>query len=586
MRQLIFNALFLIISINFLTAQNSDSLDVSINFYQKIELSDGIHLAANIYKPIGTNEKYPTILIITPYVSDENHSRGLFFARNGYVFISVDSRGRGNSEGQFIPFENDGKDGYDIIDWIAKQDWSNGNIGMLGGSYRGMNQWLTLKFMPKNLKTIVPIASVGPGIDFPKHNNIFYPYMMRWLMFVSGKTRNTNLFQDNFWKNKEEQLYKNDIPFYKYDSVVGFSSQIFKKWVAHPTQDEYWESFHLTPEENNKINIPILSITGYFDGDQPGALSYYNNHMKYGSPAITKNHFLIIGPWDHGGTRKPKSELGGLKFGKNAVIDMNGLYLQWFDWTLQKKGKPEFLKNRVAYYEMGTNLWKYATNLESISNDKKNLYLNSLHSSARNIFLSGELVENPIAEDSLPDSIIYNPLFKKGINNPSYQDGSDDDFTNQNYINDNGILIYHSKPLDEDITLNGKISLEVYMSMNVEDTDLTFTLYEITKDNKSIFLQTDMMRARYRNGLKKPQPVLKNKIDKYVFKGEFLLSRVVKKGSRLRLVFSIVDSPRVQKNYNTFKDVSYQSKTDSKEAHIKLYHNLKYPSHLILPIYK
>ncbi|CAN0557859.1 unnamed protein product, partial [Laminaria digitata] len=309
-----------------------------------------------------------------------------------YAFITVDSRGRGNSEGEFIPFENDGKDGYDIVDWISKQPWCNGKIGMFGGSYRGMSQWHTLKHFPKNLKTIIPIASVGPGRDFPKYNNIFSAYSLRWLMFTGGKTYNGNLFAEDFWKVKREKLYESGVPFYKYDSIVGAPNKVFQRWLQHPSYDEYWKEFYLTPKENKRINIPILSITGHFDGDQVGTLLYYKGHMDYGSNSSKKDHYLLIGPWSHGGTRSPKSKLGGLEFGENAVIDMNQLYLDWFNWTLKDGEKPAILKNRLMYYEMGSNLWKYAEGLNSISNGEINFFLGSLHSDAKDVSFSGDLI--------------------------------------------------------------------------------------------------------------------------------------------------------------------------------------------------
>ncbi|WP_282081242.1 CocE/NonD family hydrolase [Aquimarina algiphila] len=574
-----------ILVLNLGVAQNLKSLDVDVKFYQKIKMSDGIKLSSNVYIPVDSKEKHPVILIITPYISDENHSRGLFFARNGYVLITVDSRGRGNSEGEFIPFENDGKDGYDIVNWISKQPWCDGNIGMLGGSYRGMTQWLTLKHFPKNLKTIIPIASVGPGRDFPKYNNIFSSYSLRWLMFTSGKTYNGNLFAQDFWKVKQEKLYTSGIPFNKYDSIVGFHNKIFQKWLEHPTHDTYWKNFYLTPKENYRINIPILSITGHFDGDQMGTLLYYKSHMEYGNTNAKKNHYLLIGPWSHGGTRNPKNELGGLKFGKNAVINMNQLYLDWFDWTLKGGKEPAQLKNRVMYYEMGSNQWKHAADINSISNGEMVLYLSSLHSNAKDVFFSGDLAEEPSDDDLEPDSITYNPFLREGINNPSYKDNSDNNYTSQGYINDGNILIYASIPFEENTTVNGKIKLEAYISMNVEDTDLRFTAYEITSENKSIFLQEDFLRAKYRNSLEKAEKVSKDKIVRYTLEGRNMFSRIIKKGSRIRLVFSTVDSPNYQKNYNYWKDSAYQSNEHSQKAQLKLYHNTKYPSRVILPIY-
>ncbi len=574
-----------ILGLNFGVAQNLDSLDVNIKFYQKIKVSDGISLSSNVYIPTDSNKKYPVVLIITPYISDENHSRGLFFARNGYVFITVDSRGRGNSEGEFIPFENDGKDGYDIVNWISKQNWCDGNIGMLGGSYRGMSQWLTLKHFPKNLKTIIPIASVGPGRDFPKYNNIFSSYSLRWLMFTGGKTYNGNLFAQDFWKVKREKLYASGIPFYKFDSIVGAPNKVFQRWLEHSTYDEYWKSFYLTPKENYRINIPILSITGHFDGDQMGTLLYYKGHMDHGNPSSKKDHYLLMGPWSHGGTRNPKSELGGLEFGKNAVMNMNQLYLDWFNWTLKGGEKPKQLKNRVMYYEMGSNQWKHATDINSISNGEVILYLSSLHSDAKDVFFSGDLRKELSDDDLEPDSIIYSPSLKEGINNPSYKDSNNDNYSSQNYIDDANILIYTSLPFKKNTTVNGKIKLEAYISMNVEDTDLKFTAYEITSDNKSIFLQEDFVRARYRNSLGKAEKVPKDKIVKYTLEGRNMFSRVIKEGSRIRLVFSAVDSPNYQKNYNYWEDSARQSSEHSQKAQLKLYHNTKYPSRVVLPIY-
>ncbi len=577
----------LLLTIN-LFSQSKDSSSVTIDFYKKIELSDGTKLSANIYKPNNLqNKKLPTILIITPYVSDENHKRGMFFARNGYTFITVDCRGRGNSDGEFIPFENDSKDGKEVVDWIGKQSWNNGKVGMLGGSYRGMNQWFILKEFPKNLKTIIPIASVGPGLDFPKYNNIFYPYMLRWLMLTSGKTMNPNLMRSDFWDKKQEQLYTQNIPFNKYDSLVGFPNKAFQSWLSHPSHDVFWQRFYFSKKESKQINIPILSITGHFDSDQPGALKYYNDHMKYGNDKAIKNHYLIIGPWNHGGTRRPKKELGGLNFKENAVLNMPQLYLDWFNWTLKDGKKPSLLKNRVMYYPMGENKWKYTSDLKALSNSTKELYLSSIYNNADDLFSSGHLLNKPLKQDKTPDITHYNPVANKAINYSSYKSKNKEYHKDQSYVNDGGVLIYHSSPLKEAIEVNGKISFEGYISMNVVDADFEISVYEITTSNESIFLQTDQLRARYRKNLVTPRLVEKNKIEKYTFEGENMFSRKLNKGSRIRFVFSLIDNPKVQKNYTTVKDPStQQAKGVVEKVTIKLYHNTKYPSKISIPILK
>ena len=115
--------------------------------------------------------------------------------------------------------------------------------------------------------------------------------------------------------------------------------------------------------------------------------------MKYAKEEIKKNHYLIIGPWDHGGTRNPQKELLGLKFEDNAVLDMDQLHLEWYDWHLKGKKRPQFLKDRVAYYVMGENKWKYAPTLEDVYNDEQTLYLWSENGKANDVFHSGKLTK-------------------------------------------------------------------------------------------------------------------------------------------------------------------------------------------------
>jgi len=319
--------------------------DVDIKLYQNIAMRDGIHLSANIYFPDNTEKSYPVILIYTPYVNDEAVERGMFFAKNGYVFITLDLRGRGNSEGEYRPFEKDGIDGYDAIQWISQQDWCNGKIGMMGGSYRGMVQWMTLKNKPKALKTIVPTASVGPGIDFPKSGGIFSNYALKWLNFTSGVSRNGNLLgNSDYWNRKADKKYKEFIPFKDWD-ILALSKEnpVFQTWIAHPDFDTYWQNFYPTKEDYKSFDLPILTITGYFDADQPGAMTYYEDHMKYGSKNGKANHYLIFGPWSHAGTRNPVTELGGLSFGSDSKLDMMQLHLDWFNWTLKNGEKPKLL---------------------------------------------------------------------------------------------------------------------------------------------------------------------------------------------------------------------------------------------------
>lgn len=313
-------------------------------------------------------------------------------------------------------------------------------------------------------------------------------------------------------------------------------------------------------------------------------MKYYSDHMNNGNKEAKSNHYLILGSWSQGGIRRLKKEFWGLKFGEKAVIDMNDLYLKWFNWTLKEGKKPTILKDEIMLYAMGENTWNYTTKLDELSNCEKKLFLSSFNSEANYVFSSGDLLDAQLSNDLNPDIIVYDPSKKKGINSASYNSKISQVFTDQSYVNDEDILIYHSKPLEEHIEVNGKIRFESNISMDVEDTDLEVTMYEISKDSSSKFLQKDQIRARYRKGLEKPILVRKNVIEKYVFEGENLFSRVIKKGSRIRLVFSSIDKPNVQRNFNSKEDPSIQKMENAKIATIKLFHNKKHPSRIVLPI--
>src|ERR1700739_4278844 len=168
--------------------------DVEMEWGVKIPMRDGVKLNATVYRPHGQKEALPVIFTLTPYIGDSYTDRAMYFARHGYVYALVDVRGRGNSGGEFEPFINDGRDGYDVTEWLAKQSYCDGKVTMWGGSYAGFDQWATLKELPPHLKTIVPAAAAHPGVDFPAPHNIFESYDIQWLTFTSGVTPNTKLF--------------------------------------------------------------------------------------------------------------------------------------------------------------------------------------------------------------------------------------------------------------------------------------------------------------------------------------------------------------------------------------------------------
>lgn len=550
----------------------------------KIPMRDGVKLNATVYSPKNQKEPLPVIFELTPYISDTYHNRAYYFAQHGYVFAIVDARGRGNSEGHFDPNMQEAQDGHDVVEWLAQQPWANGEIAMWGGSYAGFDQWLTLREFPPHLATIVPVAAAHMGVDFPMFKNIWYLYDMQWLTYTSGVTPQQNLFgESSFWIEKFRELYLNHRPYKDLDKIVGNESTVFQKWVVHPAFDAYWQKLDITPEQYKKIDIPILTITGHYDDDQPGAMTYYRDHMKYGTEEAKAKHYLIIGPWDHAGTRTPNKEVGGLTFADASIIDMNKLHVDWYDWTMKGGKAPEFLKKRVAYYVLGAEQWKYADSLETISNTKRILYLNSTNGEANDAFHSGRLTEEKPGA-AKPDQYVYDPLDVRPaeLEKEEVKNYITDERTALNLFGDG--VVYHSQTFTEATEISGFVKLVVWMSLDVPDTDFSVKLYEIMPDGKSIQLTGDALRARYRDSPTAAKLVKPGEINRYEFSGFTFFSRQIAQGSRLRLVLNSPNSIYLEKNYNSGGVVAEESGKDAHTAHITLYHDSGHPSSLELPL--
>lgn len=214
------------------------------------------------------------------------------------------------------------------------------------------------------------------------------------------------------WAGYARILRREGLPFQALDSVAGNRTTVFQKWLANPVPGPYWDQISPTPAQYARMTQPILTITGAYDGDQLGTLTHYRTFLQNASAAERNNIWLVIGPWDHGGTRVPTREVNGVQFGPASMVNIHQLHKEWYDWTLRGAGsKPEFLKNRVAYYVAGANgdVWRYADSLEAVANEKRSYFLNSVAGRAGDAFGGGRLDRAaPVHSD--PDTWTYNPL--------------------------------------------------------------------------------------------------------------------------------------------------------------------------------
>jgi uncharacterized protein len=562
--------------------------DIEIDWGVKIPMRDGIHLNATLYAPDYEETPAPVIVALTPYIADHLHNRACDFAKHGMRFLAVDVRGRGNSEGAFRPMIQEAHDGYDTVEWVARQSFCNGKVGMYCGSYLGYCQWATAKESPAHLVTIVPTAAPYFGVDFPMRNNIFYPYLAQWMIFVRGKASQLQTFSDStFWSAFYRHWHESGQSFEDIGAILGKDTSLLDEWLQHPEQGPYWDAYNPTAEQYARLQIPILTITGAYDDDQPGALEHYRQHVRHASPAAQRNHYLIIGPWNHYGTGFPQREVGGVKLGEASVIDIPRLHREWYAWTMDKGAKPAFLKERVCYYVMGAECWRYADTLEEITREHLRYFLDS-RGSATDLFASGSMRDAP--GEGPPDHYRFDPRETRGpeVDAEAQTDACSLVDQRLTVALRGKQLIYHSEPFDKDTEISGFLRLTAWISIDCPDTDLYVSVHEVLLDGSSIRLSTDAIRARYRESLRCPRLIDTEQPLRYDFDRFTFVSRVVKRGHRLRLILApmgrLIDSTFAQKNYNGGGIISQETVADARAVTVRLYHDADHPSVLHVPI--
>ncbi len=562
----------------------STGADVRMQWGVRIPLRDGIHLNAILYLPPEPLEPRPVIFTLTPYVAQTSHDRGLYFASHGYPFLCVDVRGRGDSEGEFEPLINEARDGFDITEWLATQPYCNGKVAMWGGSYSGYTQWATAREHPPHLATIVPAAAPFIGADFPGRSNLPTPYLMQWLTLVWGRTSQDKLFWKNelYWGERFRQWFESGAAFRDLDRQLGSPSPVFQRWLEHPFQDAYWDRYNPTAQQYANMSLPVLTITGCYDGDQPGALAHYAEHLKHCPVEIRSRHYLVIGPWDHAGTRTPATQFGGLEVGAASMVDLPALHLQWYAWTLQGGPKPEFLRKNVAYYLMVADQWRYADTLEEVTRQHEPLYLSSTVNPT-DVFHSGTLGAAP-ATNSGPDHYVHDPRDLGRASLESTVDPQSRVDQRMLFASVGKLLVYHSAPFERDTEVSGFFKLSAWLSIDQPDTDFRAWVYDVAIDGGATQLCFDSIRARYRLGLREPVLVNTDQPLRYDFERFMFVSRLIRKGHRLRLVIGPLHSIYNQKNYNTGGDIASQTVADARPVTVRLFHDPSHPSVLQVPI--
>jgi putative CocE/NonD family hydrolase len=537
-----------------------------------ITTAEGIEHSVTIVKKKNAKSKMPTAFQFTIYADEKSHIQtAIHAAAHGYVGVIANSRGKRLSTNKIVPWKHEGKDANAVIDWISKQSWSDGQVAMYGGSYNGFTQWAAAKYMHPALKTIVPYAAASPITGLPIENNIYLTGNYQWAFHVTNnKTMDSGVYADWQKTNKlTEDLYKSGRSLSEIDKIDGTANPWFQKWLKHPSYDKFYQDMLPYEKDYERINIPVLSFTGYFDGGQISAIDFLSRHHQFNDKA---NHTLVIGPYNHitaqGVARSHHSnyELDQVALKK----DTEEMALQWFDHVLFGKEKPQLIKDKVNYQLMGSNSWQHSNSYRGLNDRNQQFFLTkSMDDENTGLLLtkptsseSSFMQKVDLADRSEERNQIPWPLIKDELDNS------------------NG-LTFVTEPFTSPQHYAGAVTGSFNIAINKKDVDIGFNLYEQTKEGKYFHLTRYIGRASYAKNMSKRELLTPNSKTEVPIVNGRMTAKLIEKGSRLVLVLNVNKNRAAQVNMGTGKDVSFESVEDAGEPlNIKWFSDSK----IFLPI--
>lgn len=542
--------------------------DIKVDFNQRVAMRDGVELSVDIYRPDAPG-KFPVILSRTPYTKPGAYEYAKKFVPHGYVWVAMDVRGRGDSDGKFVPYVNDGRDGYDAIEWCAKQPWSTGKVGTIGGSYNGRIQWLTAIIQPPHLTTMIALVTPSdPFVEFP--TGLPLPLEISWFHIAAG-----HLLQNMDAVNWTRVIWH--LPLYDMDEVAGRPNPAWKEEIDHAQAGPYWESLRYQ-DKYDRVQIPVLHISGWYDDEQIGTpLNFIGMTAKSQPEAVRAGQKLVMGPWPH--AINSVSKLGEVDFGPTAKIDMDGLWLRWFDHWLKGIDNGVGKEPPVRIFVMGLNAWT-DENEWPIARTQYTKYFLSSGGRANSLFGDGTLtLQSPAQQPA--DSYAYNPVDPTPfITEPSFaQIGGPDDYRPVERRDD--VLVYTSEPVREDTLVCGPIRAQVYAASSARDTDFMAKLLDVWPNGFAERLSDGMVRARFRQGMDKPELVEPGKVYAYNI-DLWNTCEMFRKDHRIRVEVSSSAFPKYDRNPNTGDPLGKSARMETAEQHI--YHDVEHPSFILLPI--
>ncbi|MEO0400365.1 MAG: CocE/NonD family hydrolase [Pseudomonadota bacterium] len=536
-------------------------------------MRDGVHLASDILRPNAPG-RFPAVLMRTPYNKVAARDRSFYksLVQRGYIVVLQDCRGRYNSDGEFYPYKNERNDGYDAVEWTAKQPWCDGNVGMDGASYAGGNQWFAAMDAPPHLKAIIPsVAQWDAFFNEPIRNGCFLMPVLEW-MHAMGKR--SQQYQPDFRWYSEHQSYFDALPLSAGAGAGGSQSSWWESWMDHPNLDDFWRASSYSSDWR-EINVPALNITGWWDmgfPSSPGAFLSMRQHAQ--SSSIVAGQQMIIGPWHHS-VNKDRG-LNGVDFGEQAIVNLDEYKIRFLDRWL--KGDKNGLDNdpRVQVFVIGANKWRTADAWPMPGTDFTQFYFHS-HGDA-NTSNGGGALSRTAPGDEPSDGFTYDPSNPIGMLWKLLDGPVDDQLVSQR----EDMLCYTTEALNEPLDVVGPVSCVLYGSSSALDTDWHVRLVDVHPNGEARYLCHGALRARFRRSFSDPKLLEPNKVYKFDIGMDACGIRFLP-GHRIRIEVMSSWFPRYDRNTNSGAVNNFRDDT-LVIANNRIYHDAAHPSHVVLPL--
>ncbi len=581
-----------------------------------VPVRDGVRLATDIYRPTWNgqpvNERLPILMQRTPYNKggDGLASQAEFFASNGYVVILQDTRGRYKSEGEFSKYyDYDALDGYDMIEWLASQPYSDGRVGMWGTSYGAHTQADAAKLNPSGLSTIV--LNQG-GMSNAWDHSVRWDGAFELGRQLSWAWRQLQDETDDpvvmeMLERETVQDWYSAVPIRKGLNPLSIAPNFEDYYLDQATRadyDDYWKGLGLNWEEyyDQTSDIPMLHIGGWYD---IYVRTTIDNFVELGRRKHSPIR-MLIGPWTHGGNGR--SFAGDVEFGPEAAAPgwSNGFHLRWFDHFLKGQQNGVGQESSIRLFVMGGGTGTRDANGRLVHGgywrDEDEWPLpNTVFT---NYYFHGDGTlspQRPIAGTQRSTTYTYDPehpvptigggvssrLGEGAFDQREHPDiyGSRPPYLPLKARQD--VVVFQTPPLEEDTQIIGPIVVTLYASSTAVDTDFTAKLVDVyppSRDFPSGFdmnLTDGVVRARYRGRRHTAELIEPGEVYEFVIE-PFATANIFKKGHRIRIDISSSNFPRFDVNPNTGEPLGLSRRVI--KADNTIFHNLNHPSHVVLPI--